>query len=52
MTDSAEYSAIQIGQMLETLIQADARLKSTGASDRVILEQVITQLFLITGKVR
>ena len=50
MSDSGDYSAPQLGQMLDLLARADLRLKSTGANDRVILEQTVTQLFLITGR--
>ena len=50
MSDSGDYSAPQLGQMLDLLARADPRPKSTGANDRVILEQTVTQLFLITGR--
>ena len=50
MSDSADYSAPQIGKMLETLADADFALKSTGTDERVALEETITKLFLLTGK--
>ncbi|MEM1485544.1 DNA polymerase III subunit delta [Oscillospiraceae bacterium PP1C4] len=50
MSDSADYTAPQIGKMLALLAQADFKLKSTGGDDRIILEQTITKLFLLTGK--
>lgn len=50
MADSGGYTAPQIGALLEVLAAADSRLKSTGGSDRVILEEAIAKLFLIMGK--
>lgn len=50
MSDSAGYSPKELGKMLDTLAQADLRLKSTGAVDRVILEQTIARLFALTGR--
>ncbi|MCI8648590.1 MAG: DNA polymerase III subunit delta [Anaerotruncus sp.] len=47
MSDSEGYSAPQLGQMLGLLADADYRLKSSGGNDRVILEQTVTQLFLL-----
>lgn len=50
MTDSGGYTAPQLGRMLDLLVQADVRLKSTGTEERVVLEQTITKLFMLTGK--
>lgn len=50
MSDSGSYSAPQLGKMLEVLAQADGQLKTTGTNGRVVLEQAVTQLFLLTEK--
>ncbi len=50
MSDSGDYTAPQLGQMLAQLAGADFKLKSTGGDDRVILEQTIAKLFLLAGK--
>ena len=50
MSDSGGYTAGQLGKMLTLLADADMRLKSTGGDDRVVLEETITKLFLLTGK--
>ncbi len=50
MRDSGAYSAPQIGKMLSLLADADFRIKSTGGDDRVVLEQTIANLFLLTEK--
>lgn len=50
MSDSGSYGAPQLGAMLGALADADFALKSTGGDDRVILEQTIAKLFLLTEK--
>ena len=50
MTNSGAYTAPQIGKMLALLADADFGLKSTGGDDRVMLEQTIAKLFLLTEK--
>lgn len=50
MRDSGAYTAPQIGKMLSLLADADFRIKSTGGDDRVVLEQTIANLFLLTEK--
>lgn len=50
MTNSGSYSAPQIGKMLSLLADADFQIKSTGGDDRVLLEQTIAKLFLLTEK--
>lgn len=46
MSDSGSYTPVQMGNMLNILAQADMALKSTGADDRVILEQAVVKLFM------
>lgn len=48
MADSGGYSPRQLGRMLALLSDADFRLKSAAQSDRVVLEETVTKLFLLT----
>lgn len=50
MRNSGAFSAGQIGKMLSLLADADSQTKSTGVDDRVVLEQTIANLFLLTEK--
>lgn len=48
MSDSDRYTPAQFGAMLRILTEADSRMKSTATIDRVLLEQVLAQLFVVT----
>lgn len=39
------YRITELGNMLEVVAQTDAKMKMTGAKDRVLLEECITRLF-------
>ena len=50
MSDSGAFTGEQLGKLLEVLAEADGALKSTGLGDRLVLEETVTKLFLLTGR--
>lgn len=49
MSDSGRYSPAQLGEMLRVLVEADLRVKSTGADERTVLEYAVARLFTLAG---
>ena len=46
---ASKYSVKQLRQFLEVLFEADSMLKSTSVDGRIVLEQTITKLLLVSN---
>lgn len=52
MRDCSSLSVNQLRDSLDVIMQADSALKSTGAAPRLVLEEALVKLLLISKEVR